>query len=108
LVHQGADPGRARSRGAGWKGEAGAFRDLGRLTAGDTIVVDRSDGSTAMFTVTRAEQHAKRMFPTDEVYGPIDHAGLRLITCGGKFDTSRDSYSDNVIVYAALAHAHGS
>ena len=36
------------------------------------------------------------------VYGPIDHAGLRLITCGGTYDTARRKYLDNVIVFAKL------
>jgi hypothetical protein len=36
------------------------------------------------------------------VYGPLDHAGLRLVTCGGAFDRTERSYRDNIIVYAAL------
>ena len=39
-------------------------------------------------------------FPTDRVYGPIDYPGLRLITCGGPFDTHDRNYLDNVVVYA--------
>ncbi|MCF0094946.1 class F sortase [Micromonospora sp. MH99] len=89
-----------------WKGRRGAFFDLGRLTPGAGITVDRQDGSTAMFTVTKVEQYPKDRFPTDEVYGATDHAALRLITCGGEFDGTTRHYRDNVIVYARLAHAH--
>ena len=89
-----------------WKGRRGTFFDLGRLTPGAGISVDRQDGSTAMFTVTKVEQYPKDRFPTDEVYGATDHAALRLITCGGEFDDSTQHYRDNVIVYARLAHAH--
>lgn len=89
-----------------WKGRKGAFSDLAELTAGARITVERRDGSTAIFTVTRVEQHPKDDFPTDAVYGVTDHAALRLITCGGDFDAAGNSYRDNVIVYARLAHAH--
>jgi sortase (surface protein transpeptidase) len=89
-----------------WKGRRGTFSDLGGLTAGAGITVDRQDGSTAMFTVTRVEQYPKDRFPTAEVYGAVDHAALRLITCGGEFDDATQHYRDNVIVYARLAHAH--
>jgi hypothetical protein len=35
------------------------------------------------------------------VYGPVPGPELRLITCGGEFDRSRQQYRDNVVVYAA-------
>ena len=89
-----------------WKGRRGTFFELGKLPVGAEITVDRQDGSTAMFTVTKVEQHPKDRFPTAEVYGATDHAALRLITCGGEFDDSTQHYRDNVIVYARLAHAH--
>ncbi|WP_244948855.1 class F sortase [Micromonospora endolithica] len=89
-----------------WKGKRGSFFDLGRLGAGDGITVLREDGSTAMFTVTEVQQHPKDRFPTEQVYGPTDHAALRLITCGGEFDEVTQHYRDNVVVYARLAHTH--
>jgi hypothetical protein len=36
------------------------------------------------------------------VYGNIDHAGLRLITCGGTFNRITRHYSHNTVVYAKL------
>jgi hypothetical protein len=32
----------------------------------------------------------------------MPEAALRLITCGGTFDRSRQSYEDNVVAYAAM------
>ena len=37
----------------------------------------------------------------------IDHAGLRLITCGGTYDAARNKYLDNVIVFAKLKAVDG-
>nr|WP_244274411.1 class F sortase [Geodermatophilus obscurus] len=86
-----------------WEGEPGAFYGLRELRPGDTVVVDRADGTVATFRVDRVEEHAKDDFPTEEVYGDIDHAGLRLITCGGAFDEDAGDYQANVIVFASLA-----
>ncbi|HEV7727337.1 MAG: Peptidase sortase [Modestobacter sp.] len=86
-----------------WGGDPGAFYGLRELLPGDEIVVSRADGTVATFRVERVEEHAKDDFPTDEVYGDIDHAGLRLITCGGSFDEDSGDYRANVIVYARLA-----
>ncbi len=85
-----------------WKGRAGAFARLATLVAGDEVRVERLDGSVAVFTVTTSGRYAKDRFPTDAVYGPIDHAGLRLITCGGEFDRATGHYRDNIVVWAVL------
>ena len=85
-----------------WAGEPGAFSGIDELLPGDEVVVDRADGTSAVFTVDRVEEHPKDDFPTAAVYGDLDHAGLRLITCGGSFDEETGDYGDNVVVFAAL------
>lgn len=85
-----------------WNGEQGVFFELHKMTPGNEITVRRRDGSTALFGVDNVAQYPKNEFPTEAVYGNIDHAGLRLITCGGIFDSSADSYLDNIVVYASL------
>ncbi|MFJ4714116.1 class F sortase [Streptomyces sp. NPDC088785] len=83
-----------------WNRARSVFFDLGSLRAGDHVYVDREDGTTARFTVTRTAQYAKDRFPSVEVYRNTDYAALRLITCAG---TYRDhSYADNIVVYARL------
>ncbi|MGY1769735.1 class F sortase [Blastococcus sp. SYSU D00813] len=76
------------------------FWRLRDLTPGDEVLVDRADGTTAQFTVTRVERHPKDAFPTEAVYGPTPDPQLRLVTCGGEFDRDRRSYRDNVVVFA--------
>jgi sortase (surface protein transpeptidase) len=78
------------------------FYRLGALRSGDAISVVRADGSTAVFTVLSIAAYPKSGFPTRAVYGPIDHPGLRLVTCGGDFDAASGSYRANIVVYAAL------
>ncbi|WP_448627671.1 class F sortase [Geodermatophilus sp. URMC 64] len=85
-----------------WNDRKGAFHDLRAMRPGDRIVVDRADGSTATFRVGRVERHAKNSFPTGEVYGDVGWSALRLITCGGRFNSRTGDYADNVIVFARL------
>ncbi len=79
----------------------GVFARLTELKADDAILVRRRDGSTARFRVTRLSHFAKAAFPTKKVYGNIDHAGLRLITCGG-LDATTNKFDENVVVFADL------
>lgn len=76
------------------------FHKLRRLGEGDRILVDRADGSTITFRVSKIARYPKRQLPDRQVYGPTPGAELRLITCGGTFDTRRRSYRDNVVVFA--------
>ncbi|WP_433297477.1 class F sortase [Actinoplanes sp. CA-030573] len=84
----------------------GTFHKLSELKPGDSINVDREDGSMAMFSVVKVERYPKNRFPSNAVYGAISRAGLRLITCGGNFDSSAGHYEDNIVVYADLTMAH--
>jgi sortase (surface protein transpeptidase) len=76
------------------------FYRLSRLPVGAVVFVDRADGSTVDFRVRGTQHVAKTAFPTDLVYAPTLEPSLRLVTCGGPFDHTKSSYSDNVIVYA--------
>ena len=85
-----------------WAGSPGVFYDLRSLEPGDEITVTRADGSAVVFAVVSVEQFPKEAFPTEAVYGDLDHPGLRLITCGGSFDRQARSYEDNIVVFADL------
>jgi sortase (surface protein transpeptidase) len=90
-----------------WDGAPAVFHRLGTVRRGDQVIVTRKDGETAVFTVTRVARFSKSRFPSRAVYGPIDHAGLRVITCGGTYDAARHRYLDNVVVFARLAAVRG-
>lgn len=87
-------------------GGPSVFFELGDLEPGDRVMVTRADGMIAEFEVEGARSYPKDEFPTQLVYGDIDHAGLRLITCGGPFDRELLHYVDNVIVFGSLVDAY--
>jgi LPXTG-site transpeptidase (sortase) family protein len=80
----------------------GVFLHLARLHQGDQVEVTLQDGATAVFRVDSVQTVGKSNFPTNAVYGNVDHPALRLITCGGPH-LSGGGYLDNVIVYASLS-----
>ncbi len=77
----------------------GVFYRLSELRAGDRVYVGRADGTTVEFEVTAVQMYLKRQFPTQAVFGPAPYAALRLITCGGAFDSATGHYLSNVVVY---------
>jgi hypothetical protein len=78
------------------------FYRLQALRPGDTVRVGLADGRTLVFRVQRLQRYPKNEFPTQAVYFPTLGRELRLINCGGDFDYARDSYVDNIVVYATL------
>lgn len=89
-----------------WNQLPAVFFRLSELRDGDRVQVIREDGQTAVFSVVNVVRYPKTQFPTDEVYGRLDYAGLRLITCGGQYDDTMHRYLDNVVVFARLVGAH--
>jgi hypothetical protein len=51
--------------------------------------------------------YPKDAFPTQKVHGPTSDRALRLITCGGSFDSAKRSYRDNIVVYAVRSVQRG-
>lgn len=78
------------------RGQPGVFADLGKLAVGDTVQVDYR-----VFVVYDVVRTPKDAFPRDRVYGGTDAPEIRLITCGGTFDSSSGNYLDNIIVFAS-------
>ncbi|HUR76081.1 MAG TPA: class F sortase [Sporichthya sp.] len=83
------------------EGAPSVFYGLALLGAGDDLEVVRADGKTLLFEITQVSRYAKAEFPTEAVYGDLDHPGLRLLTCGGSLD-DQGNYRDNVVVFATL------
>jgi sortase (surface protein transpeptidase) len=80
----------------------GVFFRLTDLRPGDVVIVDRADHTSTRFVVDSSTRVAKTTFPTELIYSPKPVAMLRLVTCGGSFDSQKRSYLDNVIVNATI------
>lgn len=83
-------------------GGPAVFWRLREIVPGDTFEIDRVDGTTVKFKVDDVKVFPQTNFPTEAVYGNIDYAGIRLITCTGTWDRYQRRYSDNLVVYGSL------
>ena len=77
------------------------FYRLRDLRPGDTVEVTSADGTLTRYEVTDVQDHPKDAFPTTAVFGATAGDELRLVTCGGTFDRTLRSYTDNLVVFAA-------
>ena len=84
-----------------WNKLPAVFRSLDLLKINDRITVSRQDGSVATFRVSQVQQFAKTAFPTKTVYGNINFAGLRLISCSG-YSAKTQQNEKNIVVFAEL------
>ena len=76
------------------------FHGLRLLQAGDEVEVRLSDGTTALFAVTRVRTYPNERFPAQRVYaGSPGVPTLTLVTCGGRYDAAAGGYQSNVVAY---------
>jgi hypothetical protein len=76
------------------------FYRLGDLQPGDLVYVTRADGRTAVFDVDAVDLYSENAFPDRSIYGTTAIPALRLVTCGGDFDTKTHLYLDRTVAWA--------
>jgi LPXTG-site transpeptidase (sortase) family protein len=86
-----------------WQGVTGLFANLASTPVGAAVTVTYDDGSQRAFTVTSVELVPKPDVSVNGVFARGGEQVLRLVTCGGEFDDSVNSYQSNVVVTAVPA-----
>jgi sortase A len=81
-------------------GLKGVFKNLKNLEAGDTIYVDDKNGTTSAFIVIDVKEYPYKEAPAEEIFYEPERRLLRLITCGGKWIRSAQTYETRVVVTA--------
>lgn len=80
----------------------GVFYRLGQLRIGDRVVVKRRDGRSVVFAITGVREYSKASFPSIDVYGNTPTPTIRLVTCGGAFDSVTGHYLANVVAFGEI------
>ena len=80
----------------------GLFAYLDKLIAGDTISVERGDGSQLNYKVLKAEVVPLAGVDMDKLLLPAGKKAeaLNLITCTGAWQADKNTYDHRIIVYA--------
>lgn len=81
-----------------FNGDDGVFRNLADMEPGERFSVAFSDGSEREFVVIGLRQYSKETIPLEDFFARDGTPRLILITCGGSFNRSLNSYDDNVVV----------
>lgn len=81
--------------------EAGpaVFARLRELDRGDSVTVERADGSVVEFAVMKSVTYLNADFPAQRVYAAQGAQRLNLVTCTGAYDADRGGYQANLVVY---------
>ena len=82
--------------------EPDIFYRLDELQPGDEFYVWDDQGDSAVFVVDSSELVLKSELPRERIWVKTQEALIRLITCGGEWDSSSGHYKSNVIVYGHL------
>lgn len=79
----------------------GVFYELSSLTTGDSITIIRGDDIQLHYKVVKVAEEPLKDIDMNKVLRSADPTkeGLNLITCGGKYDKTTQSYTDRVVVY---------
>jgi LPXTG-site transpeptidase (sortase) family protein len=78
----------------------GPFAELRNAQVGAEITVVDAAGVTHTYRVIQVERIEKAEVPLDRVFSKEGDPTLVLVTCGGDFDFTAQSYTDNYIVTA--------
>ncbi len=80
----------------------GVFYGLSSLVAGDTIQVERGDGTMFSYQVVRSQVYSSTNVDMAAALSPINpkQPGLNLITCGGQVIKGTNEFNQRVVVFA--------
>jgi LPXTG-site transpeptidase (sortase) family protein len=81
----------------------GAFAELADVKPGDPVEVELADGTPLGYRVRTIERVAKDALPTDRLFARSGPPRITLITCGGAFDWTARTHTENVVVTAEPA-----
>lgn len=85
----------------GKTGDSGVFNNLSKLKRGDKIYVTNHLGVTTAFVVRESRTYNPGY--VEEVFMSKDNGThLNLITCEGNWNTTKNSYSKRLVVFADL------
>lgn len=78
------------------------FYNLRKLSAGDLVKVTGANGEELTFKVDRSESYPYDEAPVDEIFGVSATPQLILITCTGKYNRSKSTHEQRLVVYATI------
>ena len=83
----------------GRSGEPAVFWDLHKLKIGDDVYVVDNSGNKKHFQVVSVEKYRTNSAPMEKIFGLSGGAYLNLVTCGGMWDRTENTYDERLVVF---------
>lgn len=83
-------------------GKNGAFKDLARVQAGDTVIIIDDVGRTLTYSVINDTVYTTEYAPREEIFSKTGPSQIALITCEGKWDPKKKTFDKRRVVVARL------
>ncbi len=85
--------------------QPGIFYQLDSLVPGDQLQIQRGDGQLFTYSVVKVEQKPTAQVDMAAVMRPLTPGkeAVNLITCGGTYIKSQQTYSDRILVFTERA-----
>jgi LPXTG-site transpeptidase (sortase) family protein len=82
----------------------GVFYNIKKLVAGDTITIQKGDGTLLTYSVVKTVAYDASNVDMQSLVqtAQVGKSGLNLITCGGKYDSKSGEFTQRIAVYAVL------
>ena len=85
----------------GWTGnEPAAFNDIHTLIKGDELSIIDEKGTSISFIVQIVKKYSPEAEASSVFKSTDGKSHLNLITCGGTWENSKNTYSDRIVVFA--------
>lgn len=83
-----------------WEAD-GAFHDLKKLKAGDSVTIIRGDNTELTYKVNSLETYPANSVPMNRVLSPAiaGQQGLNLMTCAGEVIKNTNDFTERLVVY---------
>lgn len=80
----------------------GIFYDAKKLTKGDTIEVEKGDGTKITYQVVNTETKNSADIDMAQATESVDATkhGLNIISCAGRYDKTTKQYEQRIVIYA--------
>ena len=84
----------------GMSGKPAIFWNLHKLEIGNDIYIIDNSGDKKCFQVVSIEKYETGSAPMEKIFGLNDGVYLNLITCGGRWNKTKNNYSERLVVFA--------
>ncbi len=83
-------------------GLPGVFKELKKLVAGDTVIMESTDGRSLTYVVEEVNRYLTDEAPLEAIFSTSGPSRIILITCEGEWDEETRSFDKRLVITARL------